>query len=90
MKSPCCGLELSYRKHSERKNEILSECPKCKEKWQYRNDKPFSHPYQVKKKKDSLLVKGRSVRGRMTESKYSEIATKYGSFQKFLDFFEVL
>lgn len=91
MKSPCCGLEFILRGKSGHKGELLLLCPNpdCKSpKWQCREGE-FSHPYQVKRRSD-VETKSVSVRGRMKQSDYDSLIRKYGSFQKFLDFYMVM
>lgn len=84
MKSPCCGVELVFRKKSKRKRELLLSCPSCGSKWQCREGQ-YSHPYQVKRKSD-LPIKDISVSGRMISTDYEKLIRKFGSFQKFLDY----
>lgn len=83
MKSPCCNVDLVFRKKSKRKGELLLTCPSCQSKWQCRDGK-YSHPYQTKKS-GQWEIKSVMVRGRITPTRQREILEKYESIQEYLD-----
>jgi len=83
MKSPCCNVELKFRKKSRRRGELLLSCPECSGKWQCREGK-YSHAYQVKSK-SSFPTKSIHISGRLTKEQYEKLIREYGSVQVFLD-----